>query len=103
MKRRNPTWGGLRIAQQIALAFGIPITKDVVRRILAVRYQPEPDSAGPPWLPVLGHPKDSLWGLDLFRCETALLRTHRVLVLIGPFILRIHGVVSTTALPSYQL
>src|SRR5256712_11692539 len=46
MKRRNPTWGCPRIAQQIALAFGIPITKDVVRRILAVRYQPEPDSAG---------------------------------------------------------
>src|SRR5256712_9461553 len=44
MKRRNPTWGCPRIAQQIALAFGIPITKDVVRRILAVRYQPEPDS-----------------------------------------------------------
>src|SRR2546428_2732510 len=44
MKRRNPPWGCPRIAQQIALAFGIPITKDVVRRILAVRYQPEPDS-----------------------------------------------------------
>ena len=47
MKRRNPTWGCPRIAQQIALAFGIPINKDVVRRILAVRYQPAPDSAGP--------------------------------------------------------
>ena len=30
MKRRNPTWGCPRIAQQIALAFAIPITKDVV-------------------------------------------------------------------------
>jgi hypothetical protein len=29
MKRRNPTWGCPRIAQQIALAFGIRITKDV--------------------------------------------------------------------------
>src|SRR5580700_7843620 len=35
MKRRNPTWGSPRIAQQIALAFGIPTNKDVVRRILA--------------------------------------------------------------------
>jgi hypothetical protein len=70
MKRRNPTWGCPRIAQQIALAFGIPITKDVVRRILAVWYQPEPDSAGPSWLTVLGHTKDSLWSLDLFRCES---------------------------------
>ena len=46
MKQRNPTWGCPRIAQQIALAFGIPINKDVVRRILAARYQPKPDAAG---------------------------------------------------------
>ena len=38
MKRRSPTWGCPRIAQQITLAFGIPINKDVVRRILAARY-----------------------------------------------------------------
>jgi putative transposase len=80
MKQRNPTWGCPRIAQQIALAFGIPINKDVVRRILAVRYRPEPGSAGPSWLSVLGHTKDSLWSLDLFRCESAVLRTHWVLV-----------------------
>jgi hypothetical protein len=60
MKRRNPTCGSPRIAQQIALAFDIPINKDVVRRILAVNYRPEPDSAGPSWLTVLGHAKDSL-------------------------------------------
>src|SRR6202043_368535 len=35
MKRRNPTWGCPRIARQIALAFGIPMDKDVARRILA--------------------------------------------------------------------
>jgi hypothetical protein len=58
MKRRNPTWGCPRIAQQIALAFGIPINKDVVRRILAARYQPDPNSAGPSWLTILGHTKD---------------------------------------------
>jgi putative transposase len=46
MKRRNPTWGCPRIAQQIAAAFGIPMNKDVVRRILAVRYGPAPDSDG---------------------------------------------------------
>ena len=40
MKRRNPTWGCRRIAQQIVLAFGIPLNKDVVRRILARRYRP---------------------------------------------------------------
>jgi putative transposase len=30
MKQRNPTWGCPRIAQQIVLAFGIPMDKDVV-------------------------------------------------------------------------
>ena len=72
MKRRNPSWGCPRIAQQIALAFGIPINKDVVRRILAARYQPAPDAGGPSWRTVLGHAKDSLWSLDLFRCESAI-------------------------------
>jgi len=47
MKQRNVTWGCPRIAQQIALAFGVPMNKDVVRRILAVRYTPKPDAAGP--------------------------------------------------------
>ena len=91
MKQRNPTWGCPRIAQQIALAFGIPINKDVVRRILAVRYQPRPDAAGPSWLTVLGHAKDSLWSLDLFRCESAVLRTHWVLVVMDQCTRRIVG------------
>jgi putative transposase len=47
MKQRNPSWGAPRIAQQIPLAFGLPINKDVVRRILAARYQQTPDAAGP--------------------------------------------------------
>jgi putative transposase len=91
MKRRNPTWGCPRIAQQIALAFGIPINKDVVRRILAVRYHPGPDSGGPSWLTVLGHAKDSLWSLDLFRCESAVLCTHWVLVVMDQCTRRIVG------------
>src|SRR6266540_3944698 len=91
MKQRNPTWGCPRIAQQIALAFGIPINKDVVRRILAARYRPAPDAAGPSWLTVLGHAKDSLWSLDLFRCESAVLRTHWVLVVMDHCTRRIVG------------
>jgi putative transposase len=91
MKQRNPTWGCPRIAQQIALAFGIPLNKDVVRRILAVRYRPAPDSAGPSWLTVLGHAKDSLWSLDLFRCESAVLRSHWVLVVMDQCTRRIVG------------
>ena len=91
MKRRNPSWGCPRIAQQIALAFAIPMNKDLVRRILAVRYRPTPDSVGPSWLTVLGHAKDSLWSLDLFRCESAVLRTHWVLVVMDQWTRRIVG------------
>ena len=91
MKQRNPSWGCPRIAHQITLAFGIPINKDVVRRILADRYAPKPDSAGPSWLTVLGHAKDSLWSLDLFRCESAVLHTHWVLVVMDQCTRRIVG------------
>jgi transposase InsO family protein len=82
MKDRNQSWGCPRIAQQIALAFGIQIDKDVVRRILASHYRPKPDAGGPSWLTLIGHLKNSLWSLDLFRCESATLRTHWVLVVM---------------------
>jgi putative transposase len=91
MKQRNPSWGCPRIAQQITLAFGIAIDRDVVRRILATRHEPTPDSAGPSWLTVLGHAKDSLWSVDLFRCESAVLHTYWVLVVMDHWTRRIVG------------
>ena len=91
MKQRNPNWGCPRIAQQIALAFHIQIDKDVVRRILAHHYRPGQNSCGPSWLTFLGHMKDSLWSMDLFRCESATLRTHWVLVVMDQFTRRIIG------------
>jgi putative transposase len=91
MKRRNSNWGCSRIAQQISLAFGVSINKDMVRRILGTHYQPESDSAGPSWLTFLGHAKDSLWSADLFRCESLSLRTHWVLVVMDQFTRRIVG------------
>ena len=91
MKQRNPNWGCPRIAQQIALAFNTQIDKDVVRRILARHYRPGQDSGGPSWLTFLGHTKDSLWSTDLFRCESATLRTHWVLVVMDQYTRRIIG------------
>src|SRR5438034_3095271 len=91
MKRRNPTWGCPRIAEQIALAFGIDIHKDVVRRILGMCYRPESGSDGPAWLTFIGHMKDSLWSVDMFRCESLALRTHWVLVVMHHFTRRIIG------------
>jgi hypothetical protein len=73
------------------LAFGIEIDKDVVRRVLSVHYRPESDSGGPSWLTFLGQTKDSLWSCDLFRCESATLRTHWVLVVMDQFTRRIIG------------
>jgi putative transposase len=91
LKRRNPNWGCPRIAQQITWAFGAKIDKDVVRRILSVHYRKESDSGGPSWLTFLGHMKDSLWSCDLFRCESARLRTHWVLLVMDQFTRRIVG------------
>jgi transposase InsO family protein len=91
MKRRNPNWGCPGIAQQIALAFGVEIDKDIVRRLLSVHYRPDSDSGGPSWLTFLGHVKDSLWSCDLFRCESATLRTHWVLVVMDQFTRRLIG------------
>jgi len=51
LKIRNPRFGCVRIAQQIAYAFGIEIDKDVVRRVLAKHYRPgNSGSEGPSWL-----------------------------------------------------
>jgi putative transposase len=91
MKRRNPRFGCPRIAQQINKAFGIDIDKDVVRRVLAAHYRPSTGGGGPSWLTFLGHTKDSLWSVDLFRCESVLLRTHWVLVVMDQFTRRIVG------------
>jgi putative transposase len=91
MKRRNPTWGCPRIAEQITVAFGVEIDKDVVRRILIRHFRPKSGSGGPSWLTLLGHTKDSLWSADLFRCESLALRTYWVLVVMDQFTRRIVG------------
>jgi putative transposase len=91
MKRRNHRFGCPRIAQQINLAFGLKLDKDVVKRILAVHYKPSPVSNGPSWLTTIGHTKDSLWSIDLFRCESILLKTHWVMVVMKQYTRRIIG------------
>ena len=92
MKLRNPRFGYKRIAQQISHAFGVEIDKDVVRRVLAMHYRPgHTDPRGPSWLTFLAQTKDSLWSADLFRCESILLRSHWVLVVMDVFTRRIIG------------
>ena len=91
IKQRNPRFGCPRIARQINKAFGTNIDKDVVRRVLAAHYRPEHSDGGPSWLTFLGHTKDSLWSIDLFRCESILLKIHWVLVFMDQFTRRIIG------------
>jgi transposase InsO family protein len=92
MKRRNPKFGCVRIAQQISRTFGLDIDKDVVRRVLAKHYRPDDSgSTGPSWLTLIAQSKDSLWSLDLFRCESILLRSHWVMVVMDVFTRRIVG------------
>jgi hypothetical protein len=89
-KRRNPHLGCPKIAQQLARSFGIELDKDVVRRVLATHYRPDGQD-GPSWLTLLGHSKDSLWSVDLFRAESILLKTHWILLVMDLYIRRIIG------------
>ena len=91
IKRRNPRFGCVYIAQQISRTFGVQIDKDVVRRILAKHYRPERGTDGPSWLCFIGHAKDSLWSMDLLRCESILLRSYWIMVVMDVFTRRIIG------------
>ena len=91
MKQRNPRFGCPRIAQQINLAFDLDLNKDIVRRVLATHYCPDPSNHGPSWLTTIGHAKDSLWSVDLFRCESILLKSHWVMVVMDQYTRRIIG------------
>jgi putative transposase len=91
IKKRNRSWGCRRIAQQLCLVFDLEINKDVVRRVLVKHYRPDPGAYGPSWLSILGHAKDSLWSIDLFRCESLTLKCHWVLVVMDQYTRRIVG------------
>jgi transposase InsO family protein len=89
MKRRNPRFGCPRIAQEIAHAFGVEIDKDVVRRILARHFRSPSGNEGPSWLTLIGDMKDNLWSADLFRCESIVLKSYWVMVVMDLFTRRI--------------
>ena len=76
---------------QIANAFGVTIDKDVVRRVLRKHYKNRPKDDGPSWLTFIGHMKDSLWSVDLFRTESIYLKSHWVMVIMDQFTRRLVG------------
>ena len=72
-------------------AFGIMISPFAVGRILRKYGYKGPPNNGPSWLTFLGHMKDSLWSIDLFRCESITLKSHWVMVVMDQFTRRIIG------------
>ena len=91
LKRRNPRSGCPKIPLIVSTTFGVDIDKDVVRRVLAKHLRPPSGGGGPSWLTVIDNAKDSLWSLDLFCCESIMMRTHWVLVVVDQFTRRIIG------------
>jgi len=91
LKSRNPRFGCPRIAHIISQTFGIDIDKNVVYRVLAKHDRPAPCGTGPSWLAFIGHTTDSLWSVDLFRCESIVLRSYWVLVVMDQFTRRLVG------------
>ena len=92
LKSRNPRFGCPRIARIISKTFGVNIDKNVVSRVLSKHYRPAPGGTGPSWLSFIGHTRDSLWSVDLFRCESIVLRSYWVLVVMDQFTRRLVGV-----------
>jgi len=91
MKQRNPRFGCRRIAMQISNMFGLDIDKDVVWRTLSKHYKTLPNDDGPSWLTFIGNMQDSLWSIDFFRCESILLKSHWVMVLMDQYTRRVIG------------
>ena len=91
LKSRNPRFGCPRIALIISRVFGIDIDKNVVQRVLSKHYRAPPRGPGPSWLSFIGHAKDSLWSVDLFRCESVVLQSYWVMIVMDQFTRRIIG------------
>jgi hypothetical protein len=54
---------------------------------------------GPSWLSFIGHMTDSLWSVNLFRCESILLRSHWVMVVMDVVTRRIIGLALSALIP----
>jgi putative transposase len=91
LKSRNPRFGCPRIARIISQTFGVDIDKNVVSRVLSAHHRPAPGGSGPSWLSFIGHTTDSLWSVDLFRCESILLQSYWVLVVMDQCTRRLVG------------
>jgi hypothetical protein len=86
LKSSNPRFGCPRIARIVTQTSGIAIDRNVVHRVLAKHYRSSSGRTGPSWLSFIGHTADRLWSVDLFRCESIVLHSYWVLVVMDQFI-----------------
>lgn len=92
MRKLNPSMGYGRISMQVYHAFGFEVSRFAVGRILRNYFKDNPGKGeGPSWLTFIGHMKDSLWSIDLFRCESISLRSHWVMVVVDQYTRRVIG------------
>ena len=91
MKRQNPRFGYQRIAMQIYQSFGIEISRFAVGRILRNNPKHFPSNNGPSWLTFIGHLTDNLWSIDLFRCESIMLKSHWAMIVLDQYTRRTIG------------
>ena len=73
-------------ARTISQTFASMLTRMFVYRVLTKHYRPAP-AGFPPRLSSIGHAPDSLWSVDLFRCES---------IVLGVTCARGHGPVHAT-------
>jgi transposase InsO family protein len=76
---------------QIFEAFGIEISRFAVGRILRKNKHKLLPGGGPSWLTFIGHMKDSLWSVDLFRCESIVLKSHWAMMVLDQYTRRVIG------------
>ena len=90
IKEKNSSYGCPRIAMLVTNITGISISEQTVRRILRKHLKHDPGD-GPSWLSFIGNQVDSLWSIDLFRCESINLKSYWVMVAIDVHSRRIIG------------
>jgi len=73
------------------LKFHSALVKKKYQLLYSARRRGKPGPKGPSWLSLLCHAKDSLWSVDIFRCESILLKSHWVMVVMDQFTRRIVG------------
>jgi transposase InsO family protein len=91
LKPRRIARAAIILQPSTLLRFHTALIKRNYRQLYSPRGGRKPGPAGPSWLTTLGHTKDSLWSIDLFRAESITLRSHWFMVVMDQYTRRIIG------------